>query len=70
MCGVSREASVVGTYDLRVSSALRDADWDRFLSAASGGHHLQSSYWGAVKAVLWLAGKPAGRYTMKDVLGL
>jgi 4-hydroxy-tetrahydrodipicolinate reductase len=25
---------------------------------------------GAVKAALWLAGKPAGRYTMQDVLGL
>ncbi|WP_380878372.1 4-hydroxy-tetrahydrodipicolinate reductase [Sphingomonas sp. DBB INV C78] len=25
---------------------------------------------GAVKAALWLAGKPAGRYTMNDVLGL
>jgi 4-hydroxy-tetrahydrodipicolinate reductase len=25
---------------------------------------------GAVKAALWLAGKPAGRYTMTDVLGL
>jgi 4-hydroxy-tetrahydrodipicolinate reductase len=25
---------------------------------------------GAVKAALWLADKPAGRYTMKDVLGL
>jgi len=25
---------------------------------------------GAIKAALWLAGKPAGRYTMKDVLGL
>jgi len=25
---------------------------------------------GAVKAALWLAGKPAGRYTMADVLGL
>ena len=25
---------------------------------------------GAVRAALWLAGKPAGRYTMKDVLGL
>jgi 4-hydroxy-tetrahydrodipicolinate reductase len=25
---------------------------------------------GAVKAALWLAGKPAGRYTMMDVLGL
>ena len=25
---------------------------------------------GAVKAALWLAGKPAGRYAMKDVLGL
>ena len=25
---------------------------------------------GAVRAALWLAGKPAGRYTMQDVLGL
>src|SRR4051812_31196409 len=25
---------------------------------------------GAVRAALWLAGKPAGRFTMKDVLGL
>ena len=25
---------------------------------------------GAVKAALWLAGRPAGRYTMGDVLGL
>ncbi|HWU94331.1 MAG TPA: dihydrodipicolinate reductase C-terminal domain-containing protein, partial [Sphingomonas sp.] len=24
---------------------------------------------GAVKAALWLAGKPAGRYTMDQVLG-
>jgi 4-hydroxy-tetrahydrodipicolinate reductase len=24
---------------------------------------------GAVKASLWLAGKPSGRYTMTDVLG-
>ena len=24
---------------------------------------------GALKAALWLAGKPAGRYTMADVLG-
>jgi 4-hydroxy-tetrahydrodipicolinate reductase len=25
---------------------------------------------GAVRAALWLAGKPAGRYRMGDVLGL
>ena len=25
---------------------------------------------GAIRAALWLAGKPAGRYTMNDVLGL
>jgi 4-hydroxy-tetrahydrodipicolinate reductase len=25
---------------------------------------------GALRAALWLAGKPAGRYTMADVLGL
>jgi 4-hydroxy-tetrahydrodipicolinate reductase len=25
---------------------------------------------GALRAAAWIAGKPAGRYTMKDVLGL
>jgi 4-hydroxy-tetrahydrodipicolinate reductase len=25
---------------------------------------------GAVRAALWVAGKPAGRYTMADVLGI
>ncbi len=25
---------------------------------------------GAVRAALWCRGKPAGRYTMRDVLGL
>lgn len=36
-------------------------------------HHAQSRMIfarGALKAALWLAGQPAGRYSMKDVLGL
>ena len=43
-------------YRLRLSDAARDPAWDRFLLAATGGHHLQSSYWGAVKGILgWRA---------------
>jgi len=41
---------------LSLSTADRDPDWDRFLLATAGGHHLQSSYWAAVKATLgWRA---------------
>jgi lipid II:glycine glycyltransferase (peptidoglycan interpeptide bridge formation enzyme) len=39
-------------YRPHVSSAAPDPAWDRFLSIAPGGHHLQSSLWGQVKSVL------------------
>ena len=39
-------------YRLHVSSATSDPGWDRFLSRAPGGHHLQSSLWGQVKSQL------------------
>ena len=35
-----------------VSFATTDPEWDRFLSLAPGGHHLQSSLWGQVKSML------------------
>jgi peptidoglycan pentaglycine glycine transferase (the first glycine) len=39
-------------YQLRLSSSVRDPRWDRFLAGTTGGHHLQSTYWGRVKASL------------------
>ncbi len=43
-------------YVVRVSAAADDPEWDEFLSVTAGGHHLQSSLWGRVKAMLgWRA---------------
>jgi peptidoglycan pentaglycine glycine transferase (the first glycine) len=43
-------------YELRLSSTATDPQWDGFLSVTAGGHHLQSSHWGRVKAALgWRA---------------
>lgn len=50
------DAGTSGGYRLSQSRATRDPGWDRFLLTVPGGHHLQSSYWGAVKAILgWRA---------------
>ena len=38
------------------------------LTHKAGGRQIFAS--GAVKAALWVAGKPAGLYSMRDVLGL
>lgn len=35
---------------IRVSEALEDAQWDRFVVATPGGHHVQTSLWALVKA--------------------
>ena len=39
-------------YRTHLSTAARDPEWDAFLETTPGGHHLQSSYWGQVKAIL------------------
>jgi len=50
------DAGPTGRYRLRRSDAARDPDWDHFLLTTPRGHHLQSSYWGAVKSILgWRA---------------
>jgi len=41
-----------GGYQIRLSTAARDPEWDAFLENTPGGNHLQSSYWGQVKAIL------------------
>ena len=71
----AREAGTIGYASLRGGSVAGD---HVAIFAAEGerielGHRAESREIfarGAVKAALWLAGKPAGRYAMRDVLGL
>lgn len=70
-----REAGRIGFAALRGGSVAGD---HQVIFAGEGerlelGHRAESRAifaQGAVRAALWLAGKPAGRYTMNDVLGL
>lgn len=39
-------------YEINVSDEVQDADWDAFVAIAPGGHHVQTSLWGQVKALL------------------
>ncbi len=71
----ARAAGHIGFASLRGGSVAGD---HQVILAAEGerlelGHRAESRdifARGAVQAALWLAGKPAGRYTMADVLGL
>jgi 4-hydroxy-tetrahydrodipicolinate reductase len=70
-----RDAGSIGFASLRGGSVAGD---HMFILATDGerielGHRAEDRSIfarGAVKAALWLSGKPAGRYTMADVLGL
>lgn len=70
-----REEGTIGFASLRGGSVAGD---HLIVLAAEGervelGHRAESRAIfarGAIKAALWLHGKPAGRYTMADVLGL
>jgi 4-hydroxy-tetrahydrodipicolinate reductase len=71
----AREEGTIGYAALRGGSVAGD---HQLILATDGerielGHRAENRgifAKGAVKAALWLAGKPAGRYTMADVLGL
>jgi 4-hydroxy-tetrahydrodipicolinate reductase len=71
----ARETGTIGYAALRGGSVAGD---HQLILATDGerielGHRAENRgifAKGAVKAALWLAGKPAGRYTMADVLGL
>jgi lipid II:glycine glycyltransferase (peptidoglycan interpeptide bridge formation enzyme) len=39
-----------GGYDVEVSTAGEDAAWDAFVAGTPGGHHVQTSLWGRLKA--------------------
>ena len=71
----ARAAGHIGFAALRGGSVAGD---HQVIFAGEGerielGHRAESRSifaQGAIRAALWLAGKPAGRYTMNDVLGL
>lgn len=71
----ARAAGAIGFASLRGGSVAGD---HQVIFAAEGerieiGHRAENRTIfarGAVKAALWLAGRPAGRYDMKNVLGL
>jgi 4-hydroxy-tetrahydrodipicolinate reductase len=71
----AREPGRIGFASLRGGSVAGE---HQVIFAAEGerlelGHRAESRAIfarGAIAAALWLVGKPAGRYTMKDVLGL
>lgn len=71
----AREAGHIGFASLRGGSVAGD----HLVVFAGEGERIELAHRaenrdifarGAVKAALWLAGKPAGRYRMEDVLGL
>ncbi|HMC92167.1 MAG TPA: 4-hydroxy-tetrahydrodipicolinate reductase [Allosphingosinicella sp.] len=75
MEGGAREAGTIGYAALRGGTVAGE---HQVIFAGEGerlelGHRADSRMIfarGAIAAALWLAGKPAGRYTMADVLGL
>ena len=75
MAGGEREAGTIGYAVLRGGTVAGE---HQVIFAGEGerlelGHRADSRMIfarGAIRAALWLAGKPAGRYTMADVLGL
>lgn len=45
-------------YQIQVSYETEDKNWDAFLAKTPGGHHVQTSLWAQVKAVLgWQVGR-------------
>jgi lipid II:glycine glycyltransferase (peptidoglycan interpeptide bridge formation enzyme) len=53
-----------------LSRALRDEAWDAFVARAPGGHHLQTSRWGQVKALFgWRAARAIVRRDGEIVAG-
>jgi 4-hydroxy-tetrahydrodipicolinate reductase len=75
MAGGAREEGTIGFASLRGGTVAGE---HQVIFAGEGerielGHRADSRMIfarGALRAALWLAGKPAGRYTMADVLGL
>ena len=39
-------------YEIKISDEIQAPDWDAFVTSVPGGHHVQTSLWGQVKAQL------------------
>jgi hypothetical protein len=64
------EIVAVSAFDVTLSDAERDDAWDAFVETAPGGHHVQTSRWGQVKAVLgWRAVRAIVRQDGEIVAG-
>ena len=51
-----KQETMVRSYQVRESCHPQDLEWDAFLAKTAGGHHVQTSLWGQVKAQLgWRA---------------
>ena len=48
--GISREPLQGTSYQVRLSEGGQDSEWDAYVASRPGGHHTQSSLWGAVKS--------------------
>lgn len=46
------DAGAEAGYQIQVSDQAEDLEWDAFVVGATGGHHVQTSLWGQVKALL------------------
>ena len=57
------ENDQVRDYRFEISTDRRDIQWDQFVCDTQGGHHVQTSLWGQVKATL---GWSAFRILYKD----
>ncbi|MBM3134396.1 MAG: peptidoglycan bridge formation glycyltransferase FemA/FemB family protein [Chloroflexi bacterium] len=50
---IDRKAAVMNTdYEVKTSDEIQDHEWDAFVARVPGGHHVQTSLWGQVKALL------------------
>ncbi len=54
-------------YAVEVTEEIQDPDWDTFVAKVPGGHHVQTSLWGQVKALL---GWNVARIVVTDRTGI
>lgn len=63
-------ATIDASYQLVVSYEIEDSDWDAFLAETPGGHHVQTSLWAQVKALLgWRTARVVVRRDEQIVAG-
>jgi len=70
-----RKAGEIGVHALRVGDtvgehAVHFGNLGETVTVAHSAHTRDTFVRGALRAALWLAGRPAGLYDMQDVLGL